>query len=64
MGRLRARYLDAAFGISVNEDGEPPDQEQLTDLRLKREMYEEARLGFESLRDAIEKGYIDVAELN
>lgn len=63
VSRLRASYLAAAFKLSVNEQGEQPDADQVSELRNKREMYEEARLGFEALRDAIEKGYIDVTEL-
>lgn len=63
VSRLRASYLAAAFSLSINEHGEQPDADQLADLRNKREMYEEARKGFDALRDAIEKGYIDVTEL-
>jgi hypothetical protein len=61
---LRARYLQAAMGISVNSAGDPPKDTEIADLRAKREMYEEARLGFEALRDAIEKGYIDASGLD
>ena len=64
VGRLRARYLQAAMRISVNEAGDPPEDAEIAELRAKREMYEEARLGFEALRDAIEKGYIDAGGLD
>ncbi len=63
VGRLRARYLEAAFRLSVNEHGDPPDPVEIDELRRRREMYEEARNAFESLRDAIEKGYVDVQGL-
>lgn len=60
VGRLRARHLAAAFALAVNEHGDPPDQAEIADLRNRREMYEEARAAFDSLREAIEKGYIGV----
>ena len=60
VARLRARYLEAAFKLGVNEQGDPPDQSQVTELRTRREMFEEARTAFEALREAIEKGYVDV----
>lgn len=60
VGRLRARYLDAAFKLGVNDRGDPPDQSQINELRNRREMFEEARLAFDALRDAIEKGYLDI----
>lgn len=62
-GRLRARYLEAAFKLGVNEDGDPPDQAEINELKNRREMYLEAREAFEALREAIEKGYIDVEGL-
>lgn len=60
VGRLRARYLDAAFRLGVNEDGDPPDQAQINELRNLREMFIEAKEAFEALREAIEKGYVDI----
>ncbi len=51
------------MNMSANEDGESPDKGYIDDLRQKREAYEEARVGFDALRDAVEKGYIDVEEL-
>ncbi len=32
-------------------------------MKHKRINFEEAKIGFEALRDAIEKGYIDVKDL-
>ncbi len=63
VARLRARYLEAAFKLGVNEHGDPPDQSQVTELRTRREMFEEARTAFEALIEAIEKGYVDVEGL-
>jgi len=60
VGRLRARYLEAAFKMGVNENGDPPQEAEVKELRLRREMYEEARDAFEALQDAIFKGYVDV----
>lgn len=60
VGRLRARYLEAALKIGVGEDGEPPDQAEINELRMRREMFEEAREAFRALRDAINKGYVDI----
>ena len=64
VGRLRARYLEAAFKLGVNEDGDPPDQTEINELRNRREMFLEAKEAFESLREAIEKGYVDVEGLS
>ena len=58
-----ARYLAAAVDMSVNEAGESPDKDYIDDLRQKREAYKEARVAFDTLRDAVENGYIDVEEL-
>jgi hypothetical protein len=63
VGRLRARYLEAAFKLGVDEDGNAPQKSVIEDLRLRREMFEEARTAFAALRDAIEKGYVQVAEI-
>jgi hypothetical protein len=63
VGRLRATYLEMAVNMSVGEHGDPPDQSYIDELHRKRQMFEEARIAFEALRDAIEKGYIDVEDL-
>ncbi len=60
VGRLRARYLEAAFKLGVSEHGEVPEKSDIEELRLRREMFEEARAASEALRDAIEKGYVDL----
>ncbi|MCC7166919.1 MAG: hypothetical protein IT565_05040 [Rhodospirillales bacterium] len=63
VGRLRARYLEAALRLGADEHGEVPSAEKLEGLARCRVHYEEARLAFEALRYAIERGYIDVQEL-
>lgn len=63
IGRLRARYLEAAFQLGVADDGDPPNRGEIHELRTRREMFEEARYAFEALREAIEKGYVDVEGL-
>jgi hypothetical protein len=63
VGRLRARYLVSAFNLGVNESGDPPDQAEIIDLRTRREMFEEARSAFDALREAIEKGYVDIEKV-
>jgi hypothetical protein len=63
VGRLRARYLEAAFRLGRDEHGDAPDKAEIAELKSRREMYEEARNAFDALRDAIEKGYVEVAEI-
>lgn len=60
IARLRARYLETAFRAADGDKGEPLDQAQINDLRLRREAYEEAKSAFSALRYAIEQGYVDV----
>ncbi len=62
VGRLRARYLEAAFKLGVNEHGDPPDQAEIEELRRRRESFEEARSAFDALREAIVRGYVDIDE--
>ena len=63
VGRLRAEYLAASFKLATLGGSNPPAKAQIEDLRVKRLMFEEARDAFEALRDAIEKGYVDVEGL-
>jgi len=58
VGKLRAAYLEAAFGIADRGLEAVPTEDIVGDLKLKREMYEEAKAAFEALTDAIEKGYL------
>jgi hypothetical protein len=64
IGKLRANYLEAAFKVGLHETSEPPAPQVIDDIQRKRELFEEARLAFEALRDAIEKGYVDIDALN
>ena len=60
VGRLRANYLEAAFELGLDEMGEMPAPQIVEELKRRRELYEESRMAFEALREAIEKGYVDV----
>lgn len=62
VARLRAHYLQAAFAIAADDHGDTPSQQEIDELRRHREMYHEARLAFEALMHAIERGYVDLAE--
>lgn len=63
VGRLRAHYLEAAFRLAVNAEGETPSEAHINELKKLRVMYEEARLAFDALNYALEKGYIDLDEI-
>jgi len=60
VGRLRANYLEAAFNLGIDETGEMPGPLIVEELKRRRELYEESRMAFDALREAIEKGYVDV----
>ncbi|HER25839.1 MAG TPA: hypothetical protein ENI69_01880 [Rhodospirillales bacterium] len=60
VGRLRANYLETALKLGQDQTGELPEPEIIDNLKRHRQLYEEARLAFEALREAIEKGYVDV----
>lgn len=60
IARVRARYLEAAFQAADMDNAAPLDQDMIDKLRTHREAYEEAKLAFEALRYAIERGYVDV----
>ena len=62
VGRLRARYLEAAFKLGVSESGDPPDRTEIAELKTRREMFEEARDAFEALSVAIERGYVNLKQ--
>ena len=63
VGKLRANYLESAFKVGLSEGTNPPTDEVIAEIRRKRELFEEARLAFDALRDAIEKGYVDIKTL-
>ncbi len=60
VGYLRARYLESAFRLGLDADNPIPDKPTIEEMKSRRLNYEEARMAFESLREAIEKGYVDV----
>ena len=60
VGKLRASYLEAAFSLAGTAQDSMPSENTVGDLKLKREMFEEAKTAFEALTDAIEKGYVAV----
>jgi len=60
IARLRAHYLDVAFKAAGKDNGEPLTAAQVLELRTSREAYEEAKTAFESLRYALEQGYVDL----
>lgn len=58
VGKVRASYLESVLHMDWSATAEATS---LEDLRRKREMYEEAKAGFEALRHCIEVGYVDIA---
>ena len=64
VARLRGRYLQAAFEIAAKDRGDAPDKSEIDELRHHREMYEEAREAFDALMHAIERGYVDLGDVN
>jgi hypothetical protein len=58
VARIRTRYLELAFGLAEKSKGEVYQDSDLADLKRWRETYDEARLAFEALMHAIERGYI------
>ena len=55
---LRGHYLAEAFRIA--DASEALQESEIKSLRLRREMYEEARDAFAALTHAINRGYIDL----
>ena len=64
VGKLRASYLEAAFKVARTEGTETLSEEVVRDIKNKRELFEETRMAFDDLKDCIEKGYIDIEELD
>ena len=62
VARLRARYLEAAFKFVEKAGGDPINDDEVADMRLQRQTYEEARNAFEALRHAIERGYVKICD--
>jgi len=62
VARLRGQYLAEAFKIAEEDAGEAPGEAEISSLKRHREMYEEARLAFESLTHVIDRGYVELGE--
>lgn len=62
VARLRANYLAEAFSLAGDDNGEPLTEDEIKSLKHHREMYEEARLAFESLSHIIDRGYVALGE--
>ncbi|HEY9080827.1 hypothetical protein [Magnetovibrio sp.] len=60
IARLRTRYLEASFRAADADHGEALTPDEIEELRMHREAYEETKKAFEALRYAIEQGYVDV----
>lgn len=60
VARLRADYLEAAMRMSTTPDG--LDDRCLTELKRKRELFDEGCAAFEALERAIERGYVDFGD--
>lgn len=56
VAKLRGAYLAAAMRLVR------PEAADLSDIKSKREAYDEARLAFEALERAIQRGYIELKE--
>jgi len=63
VARLRAEYLEAALKICGEAEGPLPDAAAIEGLRLKRELFEEARAAYDALSHAIDVGYIDIGRI-
>ena len=62
VARLRAQYLEAAFIFSDKVQGDGIEDGDVTVLTNHRERYEQTRAAFEALTQAIDRGYVDIAE--
>lgn len=58
VAQIRTRYLELAFSLAEKSKGEVYQDSDLADLKRWRETYDEARLAFEALMHAIERGYV------
>ncbi len=56
VAKLRGSYLDAAMHLVR------PPAVDIADLKAKREAYDEARMAFEALERAVERGYIELKD--
>ena len=61
VSRLRAAYLKNVLEFEVTKDGALQEGEAISELRLRREAYEEALHGFGAMRHALKRGYLDLS---
>ena len=61
VSRLRASYLEAAFQMAAAMSDGTPDRSIVEDIRIRREMFEEARNAYDALVHAVQRRYIDVS---
>lgn len=59
VAELRAEYLAAALAYFLEQRRGGGDSEAVSNLRAKREAYEEAMAAYEALHRALERGYVD-----
>ena len=57
VARLRATYLQAALTAATAAE---TTEDFVSELRSKREAYDEAREAFDALQRAIQRGYVDI----
>lgn len=62
VAKARARYLKGLFDLSNILEGDMPSPEQIKNLKIMRECYEELADGSKALEVAIERGYLDVKD--
>ncbi len=60
VAQARARYLTALFDLANTSNNKQPMPEQIKELKIMRETYEELVAGSKALEVAIERGYLDV----
>lgn len=60
VAQLRVKYIAATAAALAH--GEAPTAQQITQLKQMREAFEESRTGFDALKRAISRGYVDVAD--
>lgn len=60
VGRLRAHYLQAVVQMAQGDAEAVPDPRQIEEIRRRRLAFEEARDAVQALREAIDRGYVDL----
>ncbi|HEX9702645.1 MAG TPA: hypothetical protein VGA19_07310 [Rhodospirillales bacterium] len=62
VAKLRGDYLAEAFRLAGNDAAKSLSDKDIASLKRFREQYEEARLAFEALTHAIDRGYVELSE--